>query len=161
MAWLCVAYVLLSALEYVGHRWVMHNAWLSRRYARARHEFESHHVLHHFRFYGRGRFERCGDPAARHISIDLQPGFMLIASSWIWGPLMAFSMTGSLTIAAAFVLHGIVWSAIHREMHEPRGAWFARTRLYHFWLRYHRQHHEDTRRHFNVVCPLFDQFFGT
>lgn len=161
LIWIIFAYIVVSATEHFAHRFVMHNSRLALRWARAYHEFESHAVLHHGRYYGRGHFTESTDPASRHISIELPVPFMLVMTSWMWGPLMAFSFRGGLTLCIAFVLHGIIWTNIHREMHEPKKPWWAKTSLFRYLRTYHYAHHEDTKTNYNVVCPLFDDLMGT
>lgn len=160
LLWVVLAYVAMSIAEYVAHRWPMHSAALARRFPILADEHEAHVVLHHGRYYGRV-FQNAQDRAARYISIELNPVFMVTALSPVWVTLWFFSRPGGLTFAAFFALHGIVHTAVHREIHEPRNPWFARLWLFDFYSRYHRVHHMRTTRNFNLICPGADWLFGT
>ncbi len=149
----------LSAMEYVFHRWPMHNAPFVRRTGLGKGSFENHAVLHHGRFYK--QFVNDPDPAAKHVGVSLEPGFLLLGLSPVWVTLYLISPTLGLTLAAALVLHGTVWTAVHAEMHDPKGRWWSRTPLYRFWRSYHKRHHENPGSNFNVLVPLFDFVFGT
>lgn len=157
--YLLATLLFLSAMEYFFHRWPMHNAPFVRRWGLGREAFESHAVLHHGRFYKDFAGDR--DPAARYVSLDLQPGYLLLGFAPLWGALCLLSLTFGLTLAAGLLVHGTVWTAVHREMHEPEGRWFSRTAPYRLWRAYHKRHHENPGANFNVLLPFFDFVFGT
>lgn len=162
LCWLIFSYISLSLIEYWAHRYPMHSAKLARsRLGRLffRDAFESHAKLHHGRFYR--NFEGDPDPAAKFVSLELNPGYMLYLTSVIWIPLWFISTAGTITFMACVFLHGLLWTTIHREMHEPEGRWFSKLLLYRYWYAYHREHHEHPGWNFNVVCPLMDHVFGT
>jgi hypothetical protein len=161
LAWVLFAYVVGSLLEYVLHRWPMHSARFARRFPWLEDEHKRHAVLHHAVFYPGKRFRFCPDPAGRFISTDLSPFFNLILLSPLWAPLYFISHLGCAVFVVCAALHGVVWTLIHREMHEPRQRWFARTRLYKFWHDYHETHHKRQTYNFNVVLPGADHVFGT
>ena len=173
IAWVVVAYVTMSATEYVSHRWFMHRPIAARwpaltQFPRlqwlwgiVRHAYARHAVLHHGRHYGRS-FERSDDPEAQHTSVDVTPAEMLVGLAPLWLPVFFFvSWTGGVILAMTFVAHGFAWGVLHREMHEPQGRWFATTRLYRFFRGYHAAHHAHVNRNFNAIFPLFDHLFGT
>ncbi len=152
--------MLMSAVEYALHRWPMHSARLSKFVPALRRTFEQHAVLHHGRYY-RQSFSSDPDPAARHLNIDLHPGFSLFGLSPVWVPLFLVHPAAGLAMAAVITLHAWTWTAIHREMHDPAGRWFANTRVYRYLRDYHERHHAHPGSNFNVVLPGVDWLFGT
>jgi hypothetical protein len=153
--WILAAYVITSIYEYLGHRYAMHGR------VRGLGEFFEKHVLHHGRFAPWSKWRAMDDPAGQWVGIDLDAPMMLVASSIIWGPVAFFSHAGAVTMALFFSLHGAAWSAIHREIHTPRGRWFAGTAYYRFVIRYHGRHHQRQGVNFNALCPLMDWVMGT
>jgi hypothetical protein len=160
VGWLIFSYVFMSLAEYALHRWPMHSKAFATRFRPAWPAFERHARLHHGRFYR--EFAHDPDPVAKYVNIDLDPGFSLLASAPVWGLLyVAGCTTGAAVFAGFVVAHALVWSAVHREMHEPEGRWFSGTRLYRFWRSYHKTHHDHPSANFNVVLPGADHLFGT
>ena len=162
--WLMFSYVLMSLIEYVLHRWPMH----SRRFARLvwwlpllKDEVYRHAYLHHSVYFPAKHFVGCDDPASRYISVSISPFFNVIGLLPLWGSLCFVSPLGGLVFASFAALHAVLWTMIHREMHEPKARWFANLRIYKFWRRYHETHHRRPNFNFNVVCPLMDHLFGT
>lgn len=154
LCWLLASYVFMSFAEYVAHRWVMHKRlrWLPG-------VFEAHTVMHHGRFYQNFEYDR--DPAAKYINVDMDPGRNLLLGMPVWLPLLMLSAVGGATLVCVIFLHAIVWTAIHREMHEPAQRWFAWLWAYRFFRDYHLTHHEHPSANYNVVCPLADFVFRT
>lgn len=163
VVWLLASYVVVSALEYSAHRWAMHSRALARLVKSSGLEdvFTSHATLHHGRFFKPGEFTSSRDPAARFISIDLGALYMLSGTVWLWLPLALISVKGAIVLALFIALHGATWSAVHREMHFPRGRWFSRTPVYRFWRSWHELHHERPSTNYNVLLPLWDFVFRT
>jgi hypothetical protein len=163
LGWFAAAYVLTSLIEYVPHRWAMHSRRLAKwlRSPRLAEEFEKHAQLHHVRFFGPRSFASCSDPAGRYVSFDLGADYMLVMTWWVWVPLGFYSLLGAGVLVAFLAAHGATWSAVHREMHYPQNAWFAKTAIFRFWRRYHETHHERHGANFNTLCPFFDQLFRT
>jgi hypothetical protein len=160
LAWLCLAYAFMSLVEYLLHRWPMHSRAFARRFPWLRDEFYRHAVLHHGHYYNQ-KFERCADPAARYISVDLSPLFNVIGLSWVWLPLFYFAPLGGTVLACFIMTHAVLWTFIHREMHEPAGRWFCLTDLFRYWRNYHKVHHDHPNKNYNVVCPGADWLFGS
>lgn len=134
----------------------MHKSKISKKIPRW---FESHAIIHHGRFYK--NFEYDDDIVARHIGIELN-GILnlvsllpLIIIMWLIWPLLAYTM------AVIIILHGIIWSCVHMEMHEPKDRWFSKT-WYYKWIReYHYRHHQNQKTNFNAVIPMWDYILGT
>lgn len=160
--WLLLAVTLMAFVEYGLHRWPMHSKRFVARFPSARDQHERHAVLHHGRFY-RDRFDNSPDPVARHFNIDLEPGFALLFGSPVWLALWAIGLPAAAAcFAGVSAAHAVVWTAVHREMHDPRGRWFAGTRYYRFVHANHKLHHERPGGNFAVVFPpLMDVLFGT
>jgi hypothetical protein len=161
-AWSALAVVLMAFVEYGLHRWPMHSKTFVRRFTFLRDAHERHAVLHHGRFY-RERFDHDFDPVARHFNIDLDPGFALLLGSPVWLSLWFAGFTaGAACFAAVSAAHALVWSAVHREMHDPRGRWFSGTAYYRYVHANHKLHHDRPGVNYAVVLPpLVDRLFGT
>ena len=163
-SWVAFSYVMMSFIEYVLHRWPMHSRAFARRVwwlPLLKDEVYRHAYLHHSVYFPRRHFDDCNDPASRYISISLSPFFNLLGLSPIWIGLYFVSPLGAAIFAGFAALHAVLWTAIHREMHEPANRWFACLRIYRFWRTYHETHHRRPNFNFNVVCPLMDHVFGT
>lgn len=158
--WLVVSLVFMSFVEYVAHRWPMHSRRLYRKYPIFRGPFERHAILHHGRYFK--VFDREDDPAARYISMWLNPIEHLIGLSPVWLSLFWFvSPVAGLTLAAVIAIHAIVWSMVHFEMHEPKHGWLSRTWYFRYLRQYHKTHHDHPGTNFNAALPGMDWLFGT
>jgi hypothetical protein len=146
--------VLMSLVEYALHRWVMHRPWPWR------HSYYVEHALAHHGFYYR-RFNHEPDPIGRVLNVDLSPRIACCFLAPL-SVLCLLSVPYYLTLCAVALGHALVWTAIHREMHQERRQFFCGMRLYRFLARYHFLHHRQPHKNFNVVLPpLGDLIFGT
>lgn len=153
--WFLFCYVLMSFAEYIAHRYTMHRRFWFMSVA-----FERHAIIHHGHFYK--NFENDPDPVAKHVNVDMSPADNLLMGLPIWLPLAYFSIVGGVMLVAFIFLHAVLWTSIHREMHDPTGKWFAKYRLYKFYREWHKIHHDHQGSNFNVVfLPLADLVFGT
>lgn len=158
--WLPFTVGLMAFLEYFFHRWPMHNGRFVQKTGIGQESFESHAALHHGRFFK--QFDKEADPAARYISMVINPGYALLGMSPVWLGLCLASWTGGLTMAIVIVAHAVLWSIIHKEMHFPAGRWFARTRAYRYIHAHHKAHHEHPGTNFAALFPpVMDNLFGT
>jgi len=155
LGWLALAYVLTSAYEHFGHRYMMHGRIVGLL------EYFEKHLLHHGRFAPFAKYRTGEDPAGEWVGIDLGGPMMFAATAIFWAPVWFYSHTGAIVLAAFFTVHGELWSWFHREIHYPRGRWFAGTAYFRFVLRYHGRHHQRQSVNFTVLCPLMDQVMGT
>ncbi len=161
VGWLVFALLLMSLIEYAAHRWPMHSRPFVRRFPFLWRTFEAHAVLHHGRFY-RKDFSYDADPAANHINIDLSIGFNVLGLAIVWVPLLLVSPLGGLTLAAVAGLHALVWSVVHREMHDAKGRWYASNAYFRYLAAYHHTHHLNPGTNFHAVLPpLWDVVFRT
>lgn len=159
ICWAIACYVLISFAEHFAHRFYMHrNSW-KRRSGYLWEIYEKHSILHHGRFYK--DFNNDPDSAAKYVNITMNPFENLMLGMPALLSLYFLSFTVGMIVLFVFILaHAFIWSLIHSEMHEPKQAWFAKTSVYKFLLKYHQKHHEDNSVNFNVVCPGADFILG-
>ena len=148
-----LSYVILSFVEYFGHRWIMH----SPRGVK----FQQHAVLHHGHYFPRGHFlwSAGEDEAAHFISIGTGP--LPLWTSPIILILFAISREWAVVFLAMTIFHGALWTMIHREMHFARRGWLERSPVFRFLYHYHRVHHDQHRFNYNGLMPLADFVFRT
>ncbi len=163
MLGLILAVLLGSFVEHVIHKYFMHRKppLIGKRNFFAT-LFHSHAVLHHGTFYK--RFDHEDDPMGREESIifdtqeiiavqlTLLPVFLFIA---YFSPIIALCFP-----AVAFT-HNHLWNIIHREMHQPKKPYWAKSSAYRFLARHHFLHHRHTATNYNVVFPLADYILCT
>jgi hypothetical protein len=160
LMWLTPCAALMAFIEYVLHRWPMHSGRLANKYPVFWKTFEAHGILHHGRYFKRFDYEP--DRAAYHFNIIIEPGYALLGLSPLWGVLMLLSFPAGLAMAAVVLMHSLVWSGIHSEMHMPEKRWFWDTAYYKYARDYHHTHHVHPGSNFCVVFPPFmDMLFGT
>ena len=153
LLWVVVGIIALSFIEWGVHKYLMHRPSITL----FRSHFLEHAIAHHGRYYKVFNRE---SGAGKYLNLSLSvagtvTGILLVS------PLAMFSLTGFIVFAILGVLHAIIWSAIHSEMHLNRGTWFASTRAYQALMWHHFLHHQHPRRNFNVVIPLADFVFNT
>jgi fatty acid desaturase len=161
IALLVATYVGLSAVEYLAHRWPMHSASPARRFPRLFGRAQRTHARVHHQLYRRDSFSESVNVAAPYVGIDLHPTTTVVGMSWLWAPLLYVSPAAAAAVVAIAAVHGALWTAVHREMHDPEGRCIARLPMYRFWRSYHKTHHQRTDRNFNALVPLFDFICGT
>lgn len=151
--------ILMSFIEYVAHRWFMHNKHLGKIWKGLHPIFEKHTMLHHRRFYR--IFDDEPDPAAKYINLKFDTAshvagaLPLAALFWLISPALA------ITFLVVIALHAQLWNFLHSEMHIPKGAWFSKFGVYKYLRDYHECHHDHPNKNYNVVIPLMDFVFGT
>lgn len=153
------SYMLWSLIEYIVHRWPMHELWFAKTF-HFMDVFESHVILHHNRFYKKS-FERSEDRAAKYVSMDLSACVNVLGTFFIWMPMWFIWPTFVFPFLFWGVIQAVVWSAIHREMHEPSGAWYSKNFLYRFLRNNHELHHKYPNYNFCAALPGMDWIFGT
>jgi len=163
LAWLAGSLVLMALIEYLIHRYPMHNGRFVRKTGIGTDVLEAHSVLHHGRYYKGEAFENNPDPAAPRISMKIEKEFNLVGLAPIWLTLCLFvSVLGGVIFAMVTVAQATVWTMVHREMHVPTGRWFSRTRYYRYLRAWHYTHHVHPGTNFAAVFPpFFDWLFGT
>jgi hypothetical protein len=156
-AGLACAYAALSVAEWYVHSRMMHRpGWFNRLDGRW---FHNHQIVHHAAY--RRDFTAPDPERHRDIGVPSSVVGMTIGSLAIAAPMAFVWPVGAACLVLLAASHGVAWTAFHREMHSPRGRWFARTRWYRACLRHHERHHLYPRTNF---CALFlgaDLFLGT
>lgn len=160
--WLAASVLAMAFIEYVVHRWPMHNGRFVKKAGVAGDLFEAHAVLHHGRYY-RESFVNDPDPASRRISIRMSAVEHLAGAMLVCVPLYLWvSVTAAICFAAVVVFHATVWTAFHVEMHMPKGRWFSKLWVYKYVRDCHHAHHLHPGTNFAAVFPpLMDLLFGT
>ncbi len=153
LIYVLASYVILSFVEYFGHRFIMH----SPRGVK----FRQHAVLHHGRYFPRGHFlwGAGEDEAAHFISIGTGP--LPIWTLPITALLFWISTEWAIVFVAMTSFHGVLWTMIHREMHFARRGWLKSSAVFRFLYNYHRVHHDAHGFNYNGLMPLADFVFGT
>lgn len=162
VGWLGASAVVMALVEYLFHRFPMHNLRFIRRFGFGRELFDAHAVLHHGRYYQES-FVNDPDPASRRISIRMSALEHVAAAALFAVPFGYWvSVVGAACFLVVVALHAIVWTAVHIEMHMPEGRWFSRTRYYQYVRDWHHAHHLYPGTNFAAVFPpVIDWLFGT
>jgi hypothetical protein len=117
-------------------------------------------MFHHGRFYK--NFAGDSDPVAKYVGVDQGSLFNITGTAWVWLPMWFVWPAGAVAVFCGGLVHAFLWTAVHREMHEPHLRWFRNTRYFRYVEAYHRYHHEHPGRNFNALFPpLGDWLFGT
>jgi hypothetical protein len=160
LAWFAVLAVLMSFLEHLLHRSLMHREnGFSRRFLSFNKMFEHHAILHH------GQYSKVFDdkPVAagedRHLRLSMREGFLEVLP--IAALLAVFSLEGAIILEIVVCLHHFIWNKIHIEMHKPEMRFFSNWPVYKFLARHHYLHHKHPEKNFNVVLPLADYVLRT
>jgi hypothetical protein len=142
-----------SFLEWFVHRYGMHTQKLSK-WAFKRHAIQHHSMRRSLKTFYVPDFYRIWDSSAvpllwlAHVPLYLAAGYF-------------FNIWAAIGTATGAMLYTVGYEVLHFFIHAPRGYWFQRTRLFHFYCEYHRVHHHRARWNYNVVCPLADMVLGT
>jgi hypothetical protein len=160
--WFFASCVLMSLIEFFVHRFLMHRRSLPHCVYQCipgfTTVFQNHAVLHHGRYYK--VFNHEDDPLGRRTSIRLDLWIALVGGGLVWALTFPLDRVVGPVFASVLFLHHLAWNCIHKEMHNPKRPWFARTRLYKFLAHYHWMHHKYPGKNFNVVLPGADFLFG-
>jgi sterol desaturase/sphingolipid hydroxylase (fatty acid hydroxylase superfamily) len=155
------AYVLISLVEYLTHRHLMHRpGWAARLHSRVlRQVFRDHAIVHHRRYYA--IFNHEADAHGRTLNLTVKPSTGLaIVAPFCLAAYAIDPLTGALLLVAT-IMHTFAWSAVHTAMHLDAQGGFARTSLFLYLKRYHYLHHRHPRRNFNALLPMWDWLLGT
>jgi hypothetical protein len=142
----------MSIVEYVVHRWMMHRETIFSGV------YVEHALEHHGKYYR--RFNHEPDPAGRELNLVISYWYLLIPA--IPALMMARWSLQPAGMALGVALYLLAWNTLHSEMHDPRGRFFSRWRVYRYLRRYHYLHHRHVTRNFNATLPLgLDRLMGT
>jgi hypothetical protein len=155
-----VAYPILSLIEYLIHRNIMHKPKMARALKSSFlwETFREHAVEHHNMCYDVFNNEK-GSCGTVNIRIKL-PTLALVISL----PCLIAAQIDDITCLVLFIgalANSVIWSAIHSEMHQPRESWFCRTFMYRHLRRLHFLHHRHPGTNFNTLFLMWDWIFGT
>lgn len=151
------AFLAMSLLEYVSHRFPMH-----RKIRGAEFVFEAHALRHHASF-----------PAA-HMAIrsSREIGLIVFGVREIAGFLLAIlpglglvlalgSANFALLVVAMVLVHYLLYESLHLLAHLPDDHPIARWPIFASARRRHARHHAAAGSNFNVTPPVFDWLLGT
>ena len=146
LLWCLGSVGIVATLEYITHRYFMHKYLVD--YAGLREVFQKHAIVHH----------RDG---RNDLNVDLP-----IRTHFVWGfPLIAistyFSSIGATVLCLCFISHAILWTRLHRAIHELESNWTKRLWCYHAVKCHHLEHHRKPGHNFGAVFIFMDRFFGT
>jgi hypothetical protein len=154
--------LLLSGLEWALHRYLMHRRWLgdfthSRYFKR---QYADHAIWHHHRYYR--IFDDEPDEIGKWHNLDVSIlSGLLAAGPFAVGIYFVDPLTAYM-IGVAGILHPVVWSAFHREMHVPTGVWWSRNFMFRAVRYHHLLHHVHPTKNFGALLPfIFDRIFRT
>ena len=157
--WLLVAFAVwtigfLAVVEYLLHRHIMHRPHRNPFLWEA---FHTHAVLHH-------------QDARNDLNIDAEPVYNLLLGSpvialvlgvgWLTGD--PPTLLAALVIAGLIVGYSLLWTGLHRSMHEVGGRWALHLPGYAALRAHHLDHHRHSGRNFGTVFgSLMDRICGT
>jgi hypothetical protein len=160
LAWFVTLTVLMSFIEHLVHRSLMHRQnFLAKKFAVFKKTFEHHTILHHGHYYKIFNDEPLPEGTDRGIRLSMQEGF--------WEALPISLLIGTVSLLGAVIFefvvcgHHFLWNKIHLEMHKPEKRFFSDWSIYKFLARHHYLHHRYPDKNFNVVLPFADYILGT
>jgi hypothetical protein len=154
-----VVYATISHVEYMAHRHLMHRMQLANFFrSRRLEEVFKEHIEHHFKCYDVFNHEEgacgllnLGVKSTTELTIVVVPGLIALYFDWI---------TAVIFLVAALV-HGVLWSAVHTEMHRNEGTWFSRTSIFQALARHHFLHHRHPKKNYNALFLGWDLILRT
>lgn len=149
--WLPIVILMLSAGEYVSHRWLMHKRW---DFGPLKTIWYRHMSLHHGKYYKRFDYET--DPVGKYINLRLTLWHSIVLAAPFCILISLVSQVGAYVLACGTLLHLILWNVLHSEMHNPQWRFFRTWRLYRWLAGYHWVHHKHPAWNFNVIFPFWD-----
>ncbi len=165
LAWIATSYVLFSLLEYISHRVFMHSEnFLSRRFSYFQESLHEHRNFHHAQCFPGRRFLKSTVSECFLRNFQLRPLMSVLFFSFVWIPIFFWSPMGAGVFIATVVMHNVVFSIMHRQMHTPvaeRKRWFSNSRVCMWLARHHYLHHVYPSKNNNGLFPLWDWPLGT
>lgn len=146
LTWATLAVLFIALAEYVSHRYFMHRRLLDRV---GRPDIFQEHAIDHHRD---GRTD---------VGFDLP-----ISRHFLWGsPFIAVialvDWFGALILSAGILCYAILWTKLHRAIHDVENNWAKLLWCYPIIMRHHQEHHRRPGRNFAFVFPFTDYLFGT
>ncbi len=153
-----VAYAAISFVEYAVHRVLMHHMRIAIRLgSKLLMELcKNHMALHHKKGYRHSTVHDEQDDVRWQVSLagflpNIVVCFILTCIDPLSGATMFFIGT----------VYGIVWWAVHNEMHRHQGRAFANNAVFQYIERRHQLHHLYPKTNYNLLFPLWDWVFAT
>jgi sterol desaturase/sphingolipid hydroxylase (fatty acid hydroxylase superfamily) len=135
----------MALIEYSIHRFMMHKQFLFL----PKKVFTEHAIEHH----SKNRID---------VNIDLNPLLHLVIGIPVF---IVLGMLGWWTFLAAlvttFILHGLLWTKLHRGYHEVERGWIRFFPPYSFMKKHHLLHHKHPSKNYGAVYIFTDLIFGT
>jgi hypothetical protein len=146
-----------SFMEWFVHRVGMHTKHLSKW------AFRRHAIQHHAE---RRSLKRFYAPTTEHTvyrawESSAVPVLWIAHFPLYWLVATLVNFWAAVGVAAGAAFYITYYEVLHFYVHTPRGHWFQRTRLFHFYCEYHRLHHHRAKWNYNLVMPLADWVLGT
>lgn len=159
---LIVSLVIMSFVEHLVHRWLMHRqglpAWAYEFVPYLSDVYHEHAFLHHRKYYRQFNYEP--DEQGRYINLYLKLALGVGLAILLMLPVFYFCPLFAVVFVLVVAAHHAVWNIIHEEMHVPSGRWFTKLAIYKGLARYHCMHHSFPGFNFNVVLPFADWCLG-
>lgn len=141
---LAIATVYASLVEYLFHRFAMHQPGLGKD--------RWFYVDHAFRHHRDGRNDINISMPLSNVLIGATP--MFIGCIWLGWPF-------ALIVAVFACLYSFAWTAMHTAHHDLGHAWVKRVPFYNVWRKHHLQHHDRPDRCFGTIFIWTDRLFRT
>jgi hypothetical protein len=154
-----LVYAIISLFENLVHRHLMHRRRIARLFRNPLLENTyNDHIEHHAQCYDTFNHEDrpCG---LRNLTVSFFSELLVVALPAL--VCLAFDPLTAGFLVAGALLHGVLWNAVHSEMHRPQKTWFSRTFVFQGLNRFHFLHHRHMGTNFNVLFLGFDWILGT
>jgi Fatty acid hydroxylase superfamily len=155
-----ISYPILSLVEYLVHRHIMHSPRLARA-LKSKYIWETfweHAATHHRQCYD--VFDHDDRPCTA-VNITVKPTTSLLIATVPCVIVLTVDPLTSIVLLMGAMINGAVWSRVHAEMHRPTTAWICQLTLFKYLRRLHFLHHRHPRHNFNTLCPMWDWILGT
>jgi hypothetical protein len=159
---LAVTYVLVSLVEYLSHRYLQHTRVVAKRFPRIallEKIFIDHAKVHHHDAYD--LFNNEPNPRLRMYNLVIKYRTTAAVMIVLGLPLYAVDHLTAIVFWAVAVVHNLVWTSVHIEMHVNHGHFIRSTPFFKYWEEYHFIHHLYPSKNFNGMLPLWDWICGT
>lgn len=155
-----------SITEVVAHGYLMHKKLfppvVHRLLPKVEDFYQRHEVRHHNKFYRQFDYEP--DPVGKYDNLRFRRSHYLVIGILL-APfaftLMYISPVSAVMFVICCVVHNLVWSLVHTQMHIPKDVFWKDWAYFRLLARHHFMHHQDPSRNFNIVIPMADYLIGT
>jgi hypothetical protein len=141
--WVAIAITYAPCVEYLAHRFAMHQPRFGRAWW-----WREHAIEHHLK----GRND---------INVDISPVTVSVLASPLLTGCVWLSWPWAVFVAVMVLGYATVWTVLHRAHHDVGCAWVKRLPGYGLWRNHHLQHHTRANKNFGTVFLCTDWLFGT